>query len=78
MKYDTEFYRLINAYGKNAKISHINGYNIIHLDDPTEDQIKQRIKEILYDHTSNDLDDDCPCCQSIKGQPCDIIYYEQP
>ena len=68
---------LTEVYGKKAIVSRINGYNIIHLDDPTEEQITQRIKEVLDGHADEDLEDDCPCCQMMKGQPCDIVYYEQ-
>jgi len=39
--------RLIKVYGKNVMVSRVNGYNIIHLDNPTEGQIRQRMKEVL-------------------------------
>jgi len=68
---------LTKVYGKNVMVSRVNGYNIIHLDDPTEGQIKERMKEVLDGHIDDDLEDDCPCCQTMKGQPCDIVYYKQ-
>lgn len=68
---------LAEKYGKNVMVSRVNGYNIIHLDNPTDRQIKERIKEALDDQINADLEDDCPLRQSIKGQPCDIVYYKQ-
>ena len=73
----TPLSNLTKIYGKNVIAFRINGYNIIHLDNPTDEQIKQRIKEVLEGHTDDDLEDDCPLCQEIKGQPCDIVYYKQ-
>jgi len=55
-------------------ISIVKGYNIIHLDNPTDKQIKERIKEVESGHIDDDLDDDCPLCQMLKGKQCDIVY----
>ena len=68
---------LTEVYGKNVMVSMVNGYNLIHMDDPTEEEIKRRIKEVLDDQIDDDLEDDCPLCQMTKGQPCDIVYYKQ-
>lgn len=68
---------LNKVYGKNVMFSRVNGYNIIHLDNPTEEQIKQRIREVLDGQIDDDLDDGCPLCQTMKGHPCDIVYYKQ-
>jgi len=65
------------VYGKNALVSRVNGYNIIHLDNPTDSEIRKRIKEVLEGRIDDDYEDDCPLCQSMKGQPCDIVYYKQ-
>ena len=73
----TPLSNIAKVYGENALVSRVNGYNIIHLDDPSEEQIQQRIKEILDGHIDDDLEDDCPLCQSMKGQPCDIVYQKQ-
>ena len=69
--------KLTKVYGKNVMVSKVNGYNIIHLDNPTDDEIKQRIKEVLDGQINNDLEGDYPLCQTMKGQPCDIVYYKQ-
>ena len=68
---------LTKVYGKNVLVSRVNGYNIIHLDDPTEEQIRERIKEVINGHIDDDLEDNCPLCQTMKGQPCDIVYFKQ-
>ncbi|MBL7157282.1 MAG: hypothetical protein ISS92_03855 [Candidatus Omnitrophica bacterium] len=73
----THLSQLIKVYGKNVMISRVNGYNIIHLDNPTDNEIKQRIKEVLDGQIDNDLEDDCSLCQTMKGQPYDIVYYKQ-
>ena len=73
----TPLSKLTKVYGKNIIVSRVKGYNIIHLDNPTDEQIKQRIKEIIDGHIDDDLEDDCLLCQTMKGQPCDIVYYKQ-
>ena len=73
----TPLSNLAKVYGKNALVSRINGYNIVHLDNPTDEQIRQRMKEVLDGQIDDDLEDDCPLCQSMKDQPCDIVYYRQ-
>ncbi len=73
----TPLSKLTKVYGKNVMVSRVNGYNIIHLDNPTDEQIRQRMKEVLDNQIDNDLEDDCPSCQEMKGQPCDIVYYKQ-
>jgi len=68
--------RLLETYGKNILISQVKGYNIVHLDNPTNDQIKERIKEVEEGHIDDDLDDNCPACQMLKGKTCDIVYID--
>lgn len=68
---------LTQVYGKDVLVSRVNGYNIIHLDNPTEEEIKERIREVLDDQIDNDLEDDCPLHQVMKDQACDIVYYKQ-
>jgi hypothetical protein len=73
----TEVCQLTKEYEKNVMISRVNGYNIIHLDEPTEEQITKRIKEMLDRQINSDLEIDCPLCRSIKNEPCDIVYFKQ-
>jgi len=67
---------LSKVYGKDIMVSRINGYNIIHLDNPSEEQIRARIKEVVDGHIDDDLEDDCPLCRMMKDEPCDIVYYK--
>ncbi|MDP8258795.1 MAG: hypothetical protein P9L90_05190 [Candidatus Aadella gelida] len=69
--------RLIRTYGKDLILSKVKNYNIVHLDDPTDQQIKDRIKEVEKDFIDDELDDDCPLCKMMKNKPCDIVYYKQ-
>ena len=73
----TPLSRLTKVYGKNIMVSRVNGYNIVHLDNPADEQIRQRIKEVIDGHIDDDLEDNCPPCQTMKGQPCDIVYFKQ-
>jgi hypothetical protein len=73
----TPLSQLTKMYGKNVMVSRVNDYNIIHLDNPTDEQIKMRIQEAINGQIYDDLEDDCPLCQSLKGQPHDIVYYKQ-
>ena len=73
----TPLSQLTKVYGKNVMVSRVNCYNIIHLDNPTDEQIRQRIKEVIDGWIDDDLDDNCPLCQTMKGQPCDIVYFKQ-
>lgn len=66
----------IEAYEKNVMVSQINGYYIIHMDEPTEEQIRQRIKAMLDEQIKNDLEIGCPLCRSMKNEPCDIVYFK--
>jgi len=76
MKYTDELERIIKTYGKHALVSMVNNYNLIHLDNPSDEQIKERIKEAANGHMDDDLDDDCPLCQMLKGKRCDVVYID--
>jgi len=69
--------RIAKMYGKDALVSRVNGYNIIHLDNPTDEQIQKRIKEVLDGRIDDDLEDDCPLCRAMKGHPYDVVYFKQ-
>jgi hypothetical protein len=73
----TPLSNLTNIYGKDVMVSRVNGYNIIHLDNPSDEEIRKRMKEVIDGHIDDDLEDDCPLCQAMKGLPCDIVYYKQ-
>ena len=77
MSIATPLSMLTKVYGKNVMVSRVNGYNIIHLDEPTEEQLKARIRELLDGHANDDLENDCPLCQMMKNEPCDIVYFKQ-
>jgi len=73
----TLLHKLTQVYGKNITVSRVNGYNIIHLDNPGEKVIRKRIKEVLTGQIDDDLDSDCLLCQDFKDHPHDIVYFRQ-
>lgn len=61
---------------KDALVTPLGEYRIIHYDCPTDKEIRQRvrraIKEILKESIA---EKDCPLCAMMKGQAYDIVYY---
>ncbi len=61
-----------------AWVTPLGKYNILHYDCPTDDEIKQRVKDAVSEIIHGDgFDDDCPLCQMMKKEPYDIVYYCQ-
>ncbi len=75
MNFSTPLEEIHKVYGDNAIVSQVNGYNIIHLDDPTDNQIKERIQDVRYNGVDPVSGSNCPLCQILIGKPCDIVYY---
>ena len=73
----TPLHRLSKVYGENVIVSRVNGYNIVHCDNPTDTQIRERIQEVLNGRIDDDFHDDCPLCKTFKGKKYDIVYYKQ-
>ena len=64
------------AYGEKALVTKLGKVNIVHLDNPSRETIRQRIEEVIREQiTGEDFDDDCPLCQDLKNKPYDIIYH---
>lgn len=62
---------LKRRYGEHIKISRVGKFNLIHLDNPDEETIKQREEEFNPDEY---FDDDCPLCKISKEQGGDIVF----
>jgi len=76
MNFATPLEKIHEIYGEKAIVSQVKGYNIIHLDDPDDTQIKERIQDVMNDEINTGHEyDNCPLCQILKGKPCDIVYY---
>jgi hypothetical protein len=64
---------LKKIWGENAIFSKVGKYTLVHLDNPSEEQIKERIEK-AKNGEYDDFDDDCPLCQAMKDQPCEIVF----
>jgi hypothetical protein len=62
---------LRDLYGEQALVSRIGHYNLIHLDSPTPEEMTRRVAEFDPDDL---FEDDCPLCQMLRQEHCDVIY----
>ncbi len=62
---------LKKMFGKDAVISRIGKFNLIHLDNPSPKEEARRIK-----HFDPDIffEDDCPICSMLKKKGGNVIY----
>jgi len=67
---DAELKRI---YGQHAIISRVGNYNLIHLDYPSPEKIRQRIEEVKSE-TFQAEEDDCPLCRMQKEMGGEIVY----
>ena len=55
-----------------TKLGHIN---IVHLDEPDDQTIRQRIEEVIKEEIEGTaFEDDCPLCRELKHRPYDVVY----
>ena len=70
--------RMLHTYGPDAIVVRLGQVNIVHLDHPSKETIRQRTEEVMREEiTGEAFFDDCPLCQEFKKHPYDIVYYEQ-
>ena len=62
---------LRRVYGQEAVFSRVGGFTLVHLDQPSEDEIKRRINEFNPDEF---FFDDCPLCQSAKAEGGHVVF----
>ncbi len=73
--YQTEQRDVKIAYGENAIATQVGKIRIVHLDNPTQQIIKERIEQVIADEVSGEaFDDCCPLCQEIKNESYDVVY----
>ena len=76
LPHDDEFIK--KHYGQDAIIVRLGYINIIHLDHPSEQTIRERTEEIMREELNDEtFFDDCPLCQEMKEHPYDIVYYDK-
>ncbi len=62
---------LKRMFGKNAVVSRIGKFNLIHLDNPSPQEEARRVRNFNPD---NLFEDDCPICRMMKKQGGNVIY----
>ena len=62
---------LKRMFGKDAVVSRIGKFNLIHLDNPSPQEKARRVKNFNPD---NLFEDDCPICSMLKKQGGNVIY----
>ena len=62
---------LMQMFGDHAVISRVGNFNLVHLDQPSEDEIKRRIREFDPEEL---FEDDCPICRMLREQGGNIVY----
>ena len=62
---------LKEMFGKEAVISRVGAFNLIHLDDPSPEMVEQRIAEFDPDGL---FEDDCPLCQMLRKEGGNVVY----
>ena len=62
-----------SIFGEKALVTKLGDVNIVHLDKPDEQMIRQRIKEVIKEEILGG-EDDCPLCKEMKGRPYDVVY----
>ncbi|HEX9780917.1 MAG TPA: hypothetical protein VGB20_06865 [bacterium] len=63
-------------YGWDAVIGRLGELWLVHLDQPSQDEIRERIEEARQDFF--DDPEDCPCCEMIRPQAGDILVFDGP
>ena len=64
---------LRSIYGEHAIISRVGKYNLVHLDYPSPEVIRERIEEVKSGG-GHDYDDDCPLCRAQREMGGEIVY----
>ncbi len=62
---------LRELYGPQTTIDRLGQYTLIHLDNPTSEERAKRLAEFEPDDL---FEDDCPLCQMLKNEHCDVVY----
>jgi hypothetical protein len=62
---------LRELFGEDAIISRVGRFNLVHLDQPDQEEIARRVAEF----DPNELfEDDCPLCQMLRKQGGNVVY----
>ena len=62
-------------FGEKALVTKLGSVNIVHLDEPDDQTIQQRIQEVIEEEISgNAFEDCCPLCRELRRGIYDVIY----
>lgn len=64
---------LRKLFGEDAIITRVGRFNLVHLDQPSPQELDRRIREFDPDQF---LDDDCPLCRLLREQGGSLVYDE--
>ena len=69
-------------YGTHAMVTKMGNVTIVHLDLPSEEELEDRIDQVLEEVINEDLrdfddEDDCPMCQFMKDSFYDAVFNEE-
>lgn len=62
---------LKRMFGRNAVVSRIGKFNLIHLDNPSPEEEARRVRHFNPDSL---FEDDCPICTMMKKRGGNVIY----
>ncbi len=62
---------LKKMFGDNAIITRVGRFNLVHLDNPTEQELERRIREF---DPAEYFEADCPLCRLMREEGGNIVY----
>ena len=62
---------LRGIFGEAAVISRVGKFNLIHLDNPSQDEVERRVEQFDPNEL---LEDDCPLCRMLREQGGNVVY----
>jgi len=69
---DAEYKKI---YGDGVILSRLGKITIVHTDRPSKKTIEKRINEVIREELRDEAyEPDCPLCQMVKNDPCDVVY----
>jgi hypothetical protein len=62
---------LRRTFGEKAIVSRVGPFNLIHLDQPSPEEVERRMAEF---DPNEFFEDDCPLCKMLREQGGNIVY----
>jgi len=68
-------------YGKEVTVTKMGNVTLVHLDQPSQEELEERIDQVLEEVINDELndfdDDDCPACRFARDTFYDIVFNEE-